>query len=307
MMLWANNRIRFVLTAECNINCFYCHNEGQPKTQKYFSESLFNHVREIIREECEGINSVTFTGGEPLLHPQLEKFIAQVSPFTKSRTLVTNGLLLTQEKLLKLQSAGLTKIRLGVDSITKEKSRPTTGDKPNNPIQEIIGLLQKNNFDFEINTVITKFNRKEIPTLIQFCQDNSISGKFFEMVEVESYGDEFTNANMNSFGQIPFSEFQTAAVSIIKNCNHYSDEKMNGANYIFEGDKFEIRYCKYLCDFQLCFKTGTRIDPDGAVYVCMSQRGKFKIQSDDHIEISKIKIADAVKAGCTTKKSFHVK
>ena len=95
-MLWANNRIRFVLTAECNINCFYCHNEGQPKSQKYFSESLYNHIIKILQEQEEPLNSVTFTGGEPLLHPKLEKFISQVSPFTTSRTLVTNGLLLSE-------------------------------------------------------------------------------------------------------------------------------------------------------------------------------------------------------------------
>lgn len=297
-MLWANNRIRFILTAECNINCFYCHNEGQPKSKKYFSESLFSHIVEMLEEHEEPLNSVTFTGGEPLLHPQLEKFISQVSPFTKNRTMVTNGLMLTEEKLLKLQKAGLTKIRLGVDSITNDKSRPTTGKKPIRPIREIIALLIEKNFDFEINTVITKFNRKEIPTLINFCQDNFISAKFFEMVDVESFGDGSTEANMYALGHIPFLEFQSLAISNIKNCIHYSDEKMNGANYIFKGSGFEIRYCKYLCDFKLCYKTGTRIDPDGSVYVCMSQRGKNKITNSDSLQSSKFIIADAVKAGC---------
>lgn len=297
-MFWSNNRIRFVLTGECNINCFYCHNEGQPKSSHYFSISLFDKIVELLNELNEPVNSVTFTGGEPLLHPNLERFISQVSTFTTSRTLVTNGLLLTQEKILSLQSAGLTKIRLGVDSIINKKSRPTTGETLEKPIREIIDLLLMNNMDFEINTVITKFNKNEIASIIQFCQNYCISAKFFEMVAVVNYGDELLNANMNSQEQVSFSKFHTIATSTIDNCIHYPDEKMNEANYVFKGANFEIRYCKYLCDFKLCYKTGTRIDPDGAVYVCMSQRGKIKINETESLENLKIKITQVVNAGC---------
>lgn len=305
-MLWANNRIRFVLTAECNINCFYCHNEGQPKSSKYFSETLFNHIIEIINDEKEVIKSITLTGGEPLLHPQLEKFIACISKVTQSRTLVTNGLLLNSEKIIKLQEAGLTKIRLGLDSLNLAKSRPTIGAKPDKPIRTIINQLLKSNLNFEINTVITKFNRKEIQDIIMFCKENLISGKFFEMVEVENYGNEGHEGNLKSLEQTPFSEFKTAVLSVIPNCNHYLDKKMNGANYIFEGDGFEIRYCKYLCDFMLCYQTGTRIDPDGVVYTCMGQRGKFKINQFESMEVSKEIISSSVKLGCLTKKIVSV-
>lgn len=306
-MLWANNRIRLVLTAECNINCFYCHNEGQPKSLKYFSDHLFNHVTVIIKEAQEPINSITFTGGEPLLHPKLETFISKVSDFTTSRTMVTNGLLLTKEKILKLQDAGLTKIRLGVDSLIKGKSRPTNGIKPITPITEIIELLLKMNFDFEINTVITKYNQKEIPLLLKFCQENAISGKFFEMVKVLSYGDEIVDAELNSVDVSPFPDFLISATSVMKNCIHYPDEKLDNANYIFKGENFAIRYCKYLCDFRLCYKTGTRIDPDGAVYVCMGQRGKFKISENESFENSKNIILEATKAGCTYKDPTNAK
>ena len=82
--LWANDRLRLILTGKCNINCFYCHNEGQPKSNNFFPADLFARVIELLASKQSHLDSVTFSGGEPLLHPLLEKFIAEVVPFTKS-------------------------------------------------------------------------------------------------------------------------------------------------------------------------------------------------------------------------------
>jgi GTP 3',8-cyclase len=39
----------------------------------------------------------------------------------------------------------------------------------------------------------------------------------------------------------------------------------------------EIRYCRYLCPFNLCWVTGTRLDPWGFVFNCMVNRGLDRI------------------------------
>lgn len=299
-MIWANHRIRFVLTAECNINCFYCHNEGQPKTNHFFSEELFEHALKLIEQEKEELTSVTFTGGEPLLHPKIEQFSEAIARYSPRITVITNGVLLTKEKTIGLKKAGITKIRLGVDSFVNKKSRPTDGNVILGiNVRDVISMILNNGIHLEINTVITKFNRKEIPSIIQFCQENTISAKFFELIEVEQFGDKTNEAQINLTDIIPFSEFQSAALSIIKNCTAYSDKEIPD-DFVFEGNGFTIRYCKYLCISGSCYKTGTRIDPDGAIYTCMGQRGKYNIQATNSIELSKEIIVSAVKAGCKT-------
>lgn len=30
----ANGKIRLIVTAKCNLDCFYCHNEGQAKRRR---------------------------------------------------------------------------------------------------------------------------------------------------------------------------------------------------------------------------------------------------------------------------------
>lgn len=75
---------------------------------------------------------------------------------------------------------------------------------------------------------------------------------------------------------------------------------MGKTDVIFEGseENFTIRYCHYLCDYGLCYKTGTRIDADGSVYTCMGQRGKLWINNVEPLNRSIETLEKAEKDGC---------
>ncbi len=79
-------------------------------------------------------------------------------------------------------------------------------------------------------------------------------------------------------------QFKHHALAVL-DTQRFSDD-MGDANVIYEGDGFNLRYCHFLCDYGLCYKTGTRIDADGSVYTCMKQRGKLWISSIEPIESS---------------------
>jgi cyclic pyranopterin phosphate synthase len=284
MAIWANNRARIIVTGECNIECFYCHNEGQPKNQKKISDGLVNRISELMKLNPEKLESITFSGGEPLLHPKLFNYIEKLSQYSQRRTLVSNGLLLDKIKLENLINSGVTKIRLGVDSISKLKSRPTKGNSPSKPITDIIDLVMNSKVNFELNVVLSKYNSKELEDLIKYCEYNKISAKFFELVEVDELGDIGKDAILKSKEAIPYLKFKHIALSVL-NTQRFSDD-MGEANVIFEGEGFTLRYCHYLCDYGLCYKTGTRIDSDGSVYTCMKQRGKLWITNLEPLESS---------------------
>jgi hypothetical protein len=63
------------------------------------------------------------------------------------------------------------------------------------------------------------------------------------------------------------------------------DAEFGRANMTANFGDTEIRYCRYLCDFNLCWLTGTRVDPRRYVYNCMSNRGldSMSIGSPDAI------------------------
>jgi hypothetical protein len=89
------------LTAHCNLNCQNC-NHFSPLSEKWFAD-LNTFSKDIERlSSLFGKKAawIHLLGGEPLLHPEVEKFFAVArSAFPNARIqLVTNGLLLSQKK-----------------------------------------------------------------------------------------------------------------------------------------------------------------------------------------------------------------
>lgn len=291
--LWANRRLRLIVTGACNINCFYCHNEGQPKHDRFFPQTLVDHIVQLLPENP--LDAITFTGGEALLHPELESLVEQFAPHFLRRTLVTNGLLLTPERLSRLFRAGLTKIRLGVDSITRRKHRPTPGAPTGISAHEAIQMLEESPLKFELNVVLTKFNKDEISNLLSLCSKRKISAKFFEHVEVREFGGKGNPGSIDTQPHVPFKVFDAEAKLII---GSPGEDVMAGANTVYTGDGYHIRYCRYLCDYGLCYLTGSRIDPTGAVYVCMERRGLHHITPNEAIKQTAATLRASVAAKC---------
>ena len=62
--------LRISITNACNMNCVYCHNEGQSKESLYFL-SLEN-IKDIVEKTKRyGLTKVRLTGGDPLVHPDI--------------------------------------------------------------------------------------------------------------------------------------------------------------------------------------------------------------------------------------------
>jgi MoaA/NifB/PqqE/SkfB family radical SAM enzyme len=64
-----------------------------------------------------GTSIVTISGGEPLLHPGIEKIIARIRQHDMLAGMITNGYLLTPKKIVALNEAGLDHLQISIDNI----------------------------------------------------------------------------------------------------------------------------------------------------------------------------------------------
>src|SRR3979409_2251994 len=85
----------------CNLSCTYC-NEFDD-----FSKPVPTGVmlRRIDRLAELGASVITISGGEPLLHPELDQLIQRIRSRGSIATLITNGYLLTPERIKLLNRA----------------------------------------------------------------------------------------------------------------------------------------------------------------------------------------------------------
>ena len=111
--------LRLSLTARCNLACPYCLPDGQEPPGLL---SLQQRLQLIEAAVSLGAGSLRLTGGEPLLHPELERLISACQPLRsiglREIALTSNGLLLSAERAQRLRSAGLDRLTLSLDGST---------------------------------------------------------------------------------------------------------------------------------------------------------------------------------------------
>lgn len=120
--------VRLEITSKCNINCKYCHNADYSNKPDDMSTCDIKNLVYSLKQEYP-INKVLLTGGEPLLNKDIIEIVKYISSLGIKVDLVTNGKLLDKEMVLKLEDAGLKRIRLSIDGF-EEHQKYRTGSDP---------------------------------------------------------------------------------------------------------------------------------------------------------------------------------
>jgi MoaA/NifB/PqqE/SkfB family radical SAM enzyme len=97
----------------CNLSCTYC-NEYDDHSRPVPTDDI---CQRIDRLAALGTGIITISGGEPLLHPDLDAIIAHIRRRGAIATLITNGYLLTRDRIRRLNRAGLDHLQISVDNV----------------------------------------------------------------------------------------------------------------------------------------------------------------------------------------------
>jgi MoaA/NifB/PqqE/SkfB family radical SAM enzyme len=100
----------------CNLACKYC-NEYDDFSKPVPTETMFQRVDKLA---ALGTSVITISGGEPLLHPELDEIIRRIRRCGMIAGLITNGYLLTAERIQKLNRAGLEWLQISIDNVTPD-------------------------------------------------------------------------------------------------------------------------------------------------------------------------------------------
>jgi len=106
-----------IVIRRCNLSCAYC-NEFDDHSKPVPTGELF---RRIDRLASFGTTIITISGGEPLLHPDLDDIIRRIRQRGILAGLITNGYLLTAERIERLNRAGLEHLQISIDNVTPDE------------------------------------------------------------------------------------------------------------------------------------------------------------------------------------------
>ena len=100
----------------CNLSCTYC-NEYDDFSKPVPTEEMFRRVDKLA---ALGTSVITISGGEPLLHPELDEIIRRIRKNGMIAGLITNGYLLVPERIQRLNKAGLEWLQISIDNVTPD-------------------------------------------------------------------------------------------------------------------------------------------------------------------------------------------
>jgi MoaA/NifB/PqqE/SkfB family radical SAM enzyme len=105
--------VTLVVTRRCNLACGYC-NEYDHVSQPVPTEALLTRIDRLADM---GTSIVTISGGEPLLHPALDRVVAHIRRWGMVATVITNGYPLTRRWVERLNEAGLDYLQISIDNV----------------------------------------------------------------------------------------------------------------------------------------------------------------------------------------------
>ena len=97
----------------CNLACAYC-SEFDATSSPVLLETMVSRIKRLGEL---GTTVITISGGEPLLHPNLDDIIHEIRQQGSIATLITNGYLLTPERIRRLNEAGLDHLQISIDNV----------------------------------------------------------------------------------------------------------------------------------------------------------------------------------------------
>lgn len=131
----------------CNLSCAYCNEYDKVSTPVPTAEM----ARRIDLLAALGTEIITFSGGEPLLHPDLDELIRRIRWHGCIATLITNGYLLSPERIRQLNRAGLEHLQISIDNV-----QPDDVSKKSLKVldKKLEWLAEHAEFDVSINSVV---------------------------------------------------------------------------------------------------------------------------------------------------------
>jgi len=103
-------------TRRCNLSCTYC-NEYDDYSQPVPLETV-KHRLDLLGGLKTAV--ITLSGGEPMLHPDLEEIISHIRRVGAMAGLITNGYLLMPDRIRGLNEAGLDYLQISIDNVNPD-------------------------------------------------------------------------------------------------------------------------------------------------------------------------------------------
>ncbi|QQG39263.1 MAG: radical SAM protein [Candidatus Woesearchaeota archaeon] len=168
-------------TSACNMNCNFCSTDGgydskyHPVDYEVELSYLLDWVKQVVKEKGK-VDVFIDSVGDPMMYREIVELIRELKKMKEigKIAMVTNGTLFGEDRIEKLEKAGLDQINISIHAIDKELGKKLMG-RTSYDLDKVLDSCRKIT-KTKIKLVITpvlipNLNDDEIPRIIEFCKE----------------------------------------------------------------------------------------------------------------------------------------
>ena len=143
---------------KCNLNCVYCY-QTFPERRPSLPLTSWCEILELLQRH--GVRRVTFSGGEPTLHPDLGGMLARARAIGLQTSIVTNGARISDDMLEMLDIVGITLDAVNDDVLTALGRQSDAASAYLQHVRDLARRVHRAGALLKINSVVTRLNVDE--------------------------------------------------------------------------------------------------------------------------------------------------
>ena len=248
------NILQVRCTSVCNMQCAFCSTSANnfkmhPVNYIVDVDYLLEWVKKVAEFKGDNLQIFLDSVGDPLTHPDFVKLVVGLRKIKQIRDIIviTNGTLLTKDKIDALENAGLTRINISLHSLDREQSKKLFGNRAYDldKVLEIIKYISKSKIKLMLTPVLLHgVNDDEIEKIIKLAKEIGC------LVGIQNYETYKYSRKMKEAEKITYWKFYKKIEEL---------EKKYDMGLRFQNEQFNIEKRERLA---VDFKVGEKVNAE---------------------------------------------
>jgi len=184
------------ITRTCNLSCIHCYTDSHNKLYK--NELTLEEGKKLIKDLADyGVPAILFSGGEPLMRPDLFELVKYGVSLGLKPTLSTNGTLIREEMAGKIKEAGFVYVGISLDGIGEVndcfRGKKGAFDASVRGFRNCREKGQK----VGLRLTLTKENYKDLNDIFDFIEKEDIERACFYHLAYSGRGKEIADCDLS--------------------------------------------------------------------------------------------------------------